>query len=124
MQAAAFDVTMTGRRCECHVVGDTEAEAAELILHQLREQARIAPVEIRIACGHLEAGKRLAACVATPTVEVDPERGLMSNRCRGPQCLPDGHGIAICRASASPHATHDGICPQRKPLMVNATLRT
>ena len=74
MQSAPFKVVITGKRYECRVVGDTEAEAAdtaELILYQLRKQARIWPVQIRIECDHLDAGKRLAAYFATLTVEPD-----------------------------------------------------
>ena len=74
MQPAPFNVIITGKRYECRVVGDTEAEAAdtaELILHQLRKQARIWPVEIRVECDKLEAGRRLAAYFATLTVEPD-----------------------------------------------------
>ena len=74
MPSAPFNVIITGKRYTCHVTGKTEgeaADAAELIVHQLRKCPRIWPVQIQIDCEDFAAAKRLAAYFAAVTVEPD-----------------------------------------------------
>jgi transcriptional regulator NrdR family protein len=72
MQSAPFIIIISGKRYECRVAGNTEAEAAdtaELIMHQLRQQDRVWPARVNIECRDFEAAKRLAAYFAAITVE-------------------------------------------------------
>ena len=74
MQSAPFNIVISGKRYECRVAGNTEAEAAdtaELIMHQLRQQDRVWPARVNIECRDFEAAKRLAAYFAAITVEPD-----------------------------------------------------
>lgn len=74
MQTTPFSIVISGKGYECRVVGHTEGEAAdtaELILIQLRSQARVWPARVHIEAEDLDAGKRLAAYFASLTVEPD-----------------------------------------------------
>ena len=74
MQSGPFNIVISGKRYECRVAENTEAEAAdtaELIMHQLRQQDRVWPTRVNIECRDFAAAKRLAAYFATITVEPD-----------------------------------------------------
>ncbi|MBB2964628.1 hypothetical protein [Methylobacterium sp. R2-1] len=74
MRSAPFTIIISGKRYECRVAGNTEAEAAdtaERILHQLRQEERVWPAQVNIECEDFEAAKRLAAYFAAITVEPD-----------------------------------------------------
>lgn len=74
MQDAPFSIVIRGRNYECRVFGETEgeaADAAETILHQLQQEAKVFPAQVHIGCEDFEASKRLAAYFADITVEPD-----------------------------------------------------
>lgn len=74
MKTAPLNVVIIGKHYECRVFGDTEAEtadAAELVLHQLRKQHRVWPVQIHIEGDDVGAMHRLAAYFADVTAEPD-----------------------------------------------------
>jgi len=74
MKNAPFNIIIRGQNYECRVFGQTEgeaADAAETILLQLRQEAKMIPSQLHIECSDLEAAKRMAAYFADMTVESD-----------------------------------------------------
>ncbi|MGV7030975.1 hypothetical protein [Methylobacterium symbioticum] len=74
MENAPFNIVIRGRGYECRVSGATEgeaADAAETILHQLRQQPKVWPAQVHIECEDFAAAKRLAGYFAAITVEPD-----------------------------------------------------
>lgn len=74
MKNAPFNIIICGQNYECRVFGETEGEAAnatEIILLQLRQEAKIFPTKVHIECEDFEAAKRMASYFAEITVEPD-----------------------------------------------------